>query len=325
MDKLLTISVAAYNGAETLARALDSCLVQDMDALEVLIIDDGSTDTTAQIATQYTALYPKTFYLLSQSNQGYGSTINRSLAEAHGDYFRTLDCDDFFAPGSLQLLLDYLKNHRADVIYTSYCTESGKGRRIFDFGKSHDPECLYTFSSVEKESLCMEMHALTFRTSTLRSSGLLLPHHCSYTDMLYTFCGMAAVETIFFCPVLVYCYQLGRSGQSVSLENYQRHYQDYIHVAMEILERAEPLSPATAKGYVLRKRAQSVAQQMIELFLRFPASASVQKLLKKYDQTLLKRFPSLSEEMRNKNTRILRLSNYRMYLPLHAWTLLKQR
>lgn len=319
MDKLLTISVAAYNGAETLPRALDSCLIKNMDLLEVFVIDDGSTDATAQIAAQYAAQWPDTFYLLSQSNQGYGSTINRSLSQAHGRFFRTLDCDDLFEDGSLQELLDYLKNCESDVVYTDYCTESRNGRKTYAPCKNYDPGCVYTFSSLHHEGLCIEMHALTFRTITLRESGIVLPNHCSYTDMLYTFYGMAAAETISFCPILVYRYQLGRDGQTVSLENYQRHSQDYIRVALQIAEMAEPLADTSAKGGALRKRASAVAQQMIELFLRFPLSKTVQKELKEYDQTLLRRFPSIAREIRNKNTILLRFSNYHMYLPLHIW------
>ena len=100
-NKLLTVSVAAYNGAATLAKALDSCLCDAMDALEVLVVDDGSKDNTAALAKTYEARWPGTFRLVSKPNVGYGTTITAALAQAQGRYFRTLDCDDWFSPGSL--------------------------------------------------------------------------------------------------------------------------------------------------------------------------------------------------------------------------------
>ena len=57
--------------------------------------------------------------------------------------------------------------------------------------------------------LCMEMHALTLCTKTLRAAWRPMPEHCSYTDMGYTFVGMAAAQTICFVPVVLYQYRLG--------------------------------------------------------------------------------------------------------------------
>lgn len=77
----------------------------------------------------------------------------------------------------------------------------------------------------------MEMHALTLCTKTLRAAWRPMPEHCSYTDMGYTFVGMAAAQTICFVPVVLYQYRLGRDGQSVSMASYRAHTQDYIRVA----------------------------------------------------------------------------------------------
>lgn len=120
MDKLLTVSVAAYNGAATLQRALDSCITPNSDQLEVWIIDDGSTDQTAAIAELYVSRYPELFHLYRQTNGGYGSTIEAALQRAKGKYFRTLDCDDWFEAGALENLLPYLASSCSDIVYTNY-------------------------------------------------------------------------------------------------------------------------------------------------------------------------------------------------------------
>ena len=125
MEKLLTVSVAAYNGAATLQKALESCLVADerlQALLDVIIIDDGSTDGTAALAQAFVQAHPGSFRLVSKVNGGYGSTLNTAVELASGRYFRTLDCDDWFDTNALQTLLRRLQNCTADAVYTNYRT-----------------------------------------------------------------------------------------------------------------------------------------------------------------------------------------------------------
>ena len=133
MEKLLTVSVAAYNGAATLQKALESCLVADESLqalLDVIIIDDGSTDGTAALAQAFVQAHPGSFRLVSKVNGGYGSTLNTAVELASGRYFRTLDCDDWFDTNALQTLLRRLQNCTADAVYTNYRTvqENGSGK-----------------------------------------------------------------------------------------------------------------------------------------------------------------------------------------------------
>lgn len=252
MEKLLTVSVAAYNGAATLQKALESCLVADESLqalLDVIIIDDGSTDDTAALAQAFVQAHPGSFRLVSKGNGGYGSTLNTAVELASGRYFRTLDCDDWFDTNALQTLLRRLQNCTTDAVYTNYRTvqENGSGK-AFDVCCKFDTNRVYAVGEVQQATpdLCMEMHALTLCTKTLRAAWRPMPEHCSYTDMGYTFVGMAAAQTICFVPVVLYQYRLGRDGQSVSMASYRAHTQDYIRVARILLDAAEPLAAQPA-------------------------------------------------------------------------------
>lgn len=324
LDKLLTVSVAAYNGAATLQRALDSCITPNSDQLEVWIIDDGSTDQTAAIAELYASRYPELFHLYRQANGGYGSTIEAALQRAKGKYFRTLDCDDWFEAGALENLLPYLASSCSDIVYTNYKTvQDDATLQTYPVCNGMDPDAQYTFDDLRGTNLCMEMHGMTFRTEALRQANLNLPHHCHYTDMLYTFCGVQASQTISFCPVTLYCYRLGRDGQSVSLENYCDHFDEYERVVNLVLAMAVQL-PSGAKGEQLCNRAQGIAQYGIELLLRFPPSRAVRLSLKAYDTALRTRYPIIAHHMCNKNTTILRVSGYWMYGILQNYAKKKQ-
>ena len=95
MDKILTVSVAAYNVEKFIRNTLDSCIAEEiMTDLEVLVVDDGATDATAEIVREYEDKYPQTFRLIHKENGGYGTTVNRSMQEASGKYFRLLDGED---------------------------------------------------------------------------------------------------------------------------------------------------------------------------------------------------------------------------------------
>ena len=84
MEKILTITVPAYNVERFLDQTLASFADERvLDLLEVLIVDDGSKDHTAEITKRYEEKYPQTFRLISKENGGHGSTINRGDGFGH--------------------------------------------------------------------------------------------------------------------------------------------------------------------------------------------------------------------------------------------------
>ena len=100
-EKVLTISIAAYNVEKYLDNTLNSLICNKMDKLEVIIQNDGSKDSTCEVAKKYVEKYPNVFILNDKKNGGYGSTINASLKMAKGKYFKQLDGDDWFDTSNL--------------------------------------------------------------------------------------------------------------------------------------------------------------------------------------------------------------------------------
>lgn len=94
MAPLVSIVIPCYNHAEFLAEAIESALAQDHRPLEVIVIDDGSTDNAAEVAQSYG---DKITYI-RQDNQGLAGARNAGLARAKGDYLIFLDADDHLEP-----------------------------------------------------------------------------------------------------------------------------------------------------------------------------------------------------------------------------------
>jgi glycosyltransferase involved in cell wall biosynthesis len=99
MSALASIIIPCYNQAHYVSDALDSALGQDYDALEVLVVDDGSTDDLAARVGPY--LGDPRVCLLTQENRGLAAARNRGITAARGDYYKFLDADDWLAPTAI--------------------------------------------------------------------------------------------------------------------------------------------------------------------------------------------------------------------------------
>ena len=121
MGKILSVSIASYNVEKFIRKALDSCCVPEiMDRLEVLVVNDGSTDSTLEIAREYEEKYPQTFRVIDKKNGGYGSTVNASIKAATGKYFRLLDGDDWFDRDGLVSFIEELTVAEEDMIVAQF-------------------------------------------------------------------------------------------------------------------------------------------------------------------------------------------------------------
>lgn len=104
---LVSVIMPVYNGAATICQAIDSVYRQNVP-LELLVIDDGSTDQTVEILSAYQER-PDFHYLKNIQNIGAAASRNRGVHEAHGQYIAFLDADDWWEDGKLKLQLDILK------------------------------------------------------------------------------------------------------------------------------------------------------------------------------------------------------------------------
>lgn len=115
---LYTIFTPTYNRAHTLQRCYDSIVAQEHPSLEWLIIDDGSTDKTAELVKKWQFEKKINIRYIYQNNTGKQAAWNRAISEAKGDYFIGLDSDDAFINHSLDKISQYLTeiNKKQEII-----------------------------------------------------------------------------------------------------------------------------------------------------------------------------------------------------------------
>ena len=121
-QKTLTVVIPTYNMEKYLRRCLDSLIVGDdqMAQLEVLVVNDGSKDSSSAIAHEYEKKYPQTFRVIDKENGNYGSAVNRGLKEAKGKYIKILDADDRYDNNLFARYIDTINTLDVDLILNDY-------------------------------------------------------------------------------------------------------------------------------------------------------------------------------------------------------------
>lgn len=154
----VTIVVPVFNGERFLGETLDSMFAQGYPALEVIIVDDGSTDSTAEVARSY----PSVRYVY-QENQGDAGARNTGLAHATGDLLGFLDADDLWVPNKLQPQLDFLA---ANPQY------GGTVARLRNFMDPNWPRSdAAALAILENQSLALSLGSLVFHRWVLDKVG----------------------------------------------------------------------------------------------------------------------------------------------------------
>ena len=242
-DKLLSIIIPTYNMEKYLRKCLDSLCIEttDFNQLEVLVINDGSKDSSSDIAHEYADKYPDVFKVIDKTNGNYGSCINRGLYEAVGKYVKVLDADDFFDKTALGEFLNFLKDHDADLFLTSFY-HVYENRDIIKPSSLHfPPKKSLNFSDYYRSNdfKYIQMHAFTYKRENLVNIKYRQTEGISYTDAQWIFLPMSTVTTFYYFPVFLYNYLLGREGQTMDEEVYAKSIDQLMKMTLGRIEMYE--------------------------------------------------------------------------------------
>lgn len=123
-NPLFSIIIPAYNVEKYLSECFDSVLNQNYDNYEVIIVDDGSTDSSSQICDDYSSKYEK-FRVIHKKNEGLVCARQDGVTIAKGEYIICLDGDDWLHQNILEIFNDIITKHNPDIICTSYYISDG--------------------------------------------------------------------------------------------------------------------------------------------------------------------------------------------------------
>lgn len=320
LKKLLTISIAAYNVEKYIANTLGSLIKSRyIDELEVLVIDDGSNDNTYKIANEYEKKYPNTITVVHKNNGGYGSTVNYSLSVATGKYFKLLDGDDFFDNDGLDKLVNEIRISDVDVIFNAY-NKIYSDKNIKRVGFKNIQYNIDLNISDININYYIAMHAFTFKTNVLKSSGLVLKENILYTDCYYTAIPLKEVHKVRFLNFPVYNYRIGDIGQSISRKVRLNHINDIRVISLDLVNFIKNISDINIDSYeFLCTQVASFCINYLGTILMMPTSIKASNFFKEYDneikhlsETVYKKIEDL-DGILPKSISLLRKTNYLLY------------
>ena len=135
---LISVIIPVYNVEAYLARCLDSILAQTYTNLEILIIDDGSTDNSGTLCDEY-AQKDSRIRVIHQENQGLAEVRNIGLREAKGEYIQFVDSDDWIDPETIETCYRLSKEYGADIVKFGGVREFSDGRQKHNISREHEP------------------------------------------------------------------------------------------------------------------------------------------------------------------------------------------
>lgn len=238
LEKLLSICVPAYNIEKYITRALNSILsCENKHLLEVIIINDGSTDNTLNIACQYQEKFSDVVTIIDQKNKGHGSAIIAGIKHATGKYFKIIDGDDWVRPEDLDKFLLNIKNFDVDLFLTEVaCDNLSKSNFTSYKLYNHLPEKkIIKFEKIKFSNECPILATSTCKTSILKNLNLQIPEKCFYVDMKLNAYVISAVKNVVYFDIFLYKYFIGRDAQSTSLKTFKNKYHDHELVIFDIL------------------------------------------------------------------------------------------
>ena len=123
---LVSVIMPVYNVEAYLSEALDSVINQSYDNLEIIVVDDGSTDGSGKICDEY-AEKDERIRLIHQKNSGVSSTRNAALDAATGDFVIFIDSDDAYDPDYVTTMLDAMIENDADMVICRFTVHTTTG------------------------------------------------------------------------------------------------------------------------------------------------------------------------------------------------------
>lgn len=219
--KLLSIAIPSYNSEAYLQHAVDT-LLPGGDDVEILIVDDGSKDRTAEIADDYERRYPGIVRAIHKENGGHGDAVMTGLANATGLFFKVVDSDDWVDEDAYPKVIEKLREFAddpIDMLISNYIYDKVgvKHKQVIHFRKAVPAGRIFGWDEAQhfKKGQYLLMHSIIYRTQMLRDSGLTLPKHTFYVDALYCYVPLRNVKRMYYLDVDFYHYFIGRDDQSV--------------------------------------------------------------------------------------------------------------
>lgn len=233
------------------------------EEVEILIVDDGSKDRTAEIADRLEKEHSGIVRAIHQENGGHGEAVNTGIANATGKYFKVVDSDDWVNESAYQQILNLIRRvveeeQELDVLFSNfvYEKEGATRKKVMHYHHALPIGEFFTWEDVKSFRVghYILMHSVIYRTELLRECGLKLPKHTFYVDNIYVYYPLPHVRTIYYLDVNLYRYYIGRDDQSVNEKNMIKRIDQQLYVNQSMIDmyQMKMISNKKLRSYMIK-------------------------------------------------------------------------
>lgn len=210
-EKLITVVVPVWNADRYLREALESLRSQTYALFEAILVDDGSTDGSAEICKEYCRADAR-FHLISRGNAGVSAARNAALDMARGEWIAFLDADDMMMPDALEVLMQSARNSGAGIVAGEY-TQKNDSQNV-RMSKCHIDKMTETVDSEEaimiglyQKKILNSPCGVLFHRSVFNGGEPLRFRKCRYEDLDLFYQAFERVDKVCILDRAVYYYR----------------------------------------------------------------------------------------------------------------------
>ncbi len=250
--------------------------------IEILIVNDGSTDATGAKAHEWQEAHPDIIRVIDQQNRGHGGAVNHGLEEARGLYFKVVDSDDWLDARAMEDVMAYLRRQLerrkpTDLVIGNYVYEKvfeGK-RTVMGYRNVFPENREFTWDEIGRfrSSQYLLMHSVVYRTELLREVGLKLPEHCFYVDNIFVYVPLPHVRSIYYLDANMYHYLIGREDQSVNEKTMLSRIDQQLRITKVMIDAVNLLDIPQPKLAKYMENYLSMMMCICSVFLRMGHTA----------------------------------------------------
>ncbi|MBQ7183076.1 MAG: glycosyltransferase family 2 protein [Clostridia bacterium] len=305
--KLLSIAIPSYNSQDYMTHAVES-LLPGGDEVEILIVDDGSKDRTAEIADDLEKRYPGIVRAIHQPNGGHGDAVMTGLKNATGLYFKVVDSDDWVDEEAYPKVLATLRaftDEPLDMLISNYIYDKvgAAHKHVMSYHHALPVGKVFGWDEIGRfrKGQYILMHSVIYRTDLLRECGMTLPKHTFYVDELYVYAPLTHVKRMYYLDADFYHYFIGRDDQSVQEEIMIRRIDQALLVNRLLVSGTDPMkvTEKTKRDYMLN-------------YLEIVTTVSSVLLTKSGTEENLKKKEDLWAFIQKENPQVYRILRHRL-------------
>lgn len=181
----VSVIIPVYNTEKYLKRCIESLYMQTYKDMEVLFIDDGSTDGSSKILDEYEQMYPELFRVIHKQNSGISDTRNLGISLARGEYITFIDSDDYVLPNMIHRLYETAQSENADIVVCDYYEQRGNHNQLIQVSN-------FTPTTLQQSGhLLFDINSSPwnkiYRRELLMKFQIQYPDNVKYEDVYFVF------------------------------------------------------------------------------------------------------------------------------------------